>query len=228
MVSDLPVSPGRVLEAFPALAALAETDQAMLMAGARPVSLAAGTVLFRPGEPCRAFLMVVSGAIRVGLTSREGQAITLYRVARGQTCILTTACMMAGRAYDAEGVCETDVAALAVPPPLFDALMASSEGFRRFVFSSYGVRLTDLMRLVDAMAFVPLEHRLVRWLLSAAATASPIAMTHAQLAQDLGTAREVVSRHLRDLQRRGLIGQARGAITVLDRAGLETIVAGER
>lgn len=179
---------------------------------ARAVELKRGQKVFEPGQACAAFLVVTAGTVKVSTVTSTGRELLLYRVAEGETCVLTTACLLAGADYDAEGVTETDVEAIAIPKVLFEELMAMSPAFRSFVFSSYGVRLRDLIGLVQDVSQRQLDRRLARFLVDRAAT--PLTMTQQEIAAELGTAREVVSRLLKQFSADGLVQIERKSIVV--------------
>ena len=191
-----------------------EPDAVSRLSAARQVALKRGQAVFQPGQACSAFLVVTAGTVKVSTVTSSGRELLLYRVGAGETCVLTTACLLAEADYDAAGVTESDVEALAIPKPLFEALMALSPAFRRFVFSSYGVRLRDLIGLVQEVSKRQVDRRLARFLAERAAT--PIAMTHQEIAAELGTAREVVSRLLKQFAGDGLVAIERRHILVVD------------
>lgn len=197
-----------------------------LAAAGRRVAIPVGTVLFRPGEACDRWLLVLSGSVRVTRTDRAGRTLLLYRVGPGETCILTTTGLIEGVAYDAEAVAETAVEVLAVPGEAFLRLLAEEPRFRRFAFAAYARRIASLMALVEELAFDELGARLARRLLALAGTDGVISATHERLAEDLATAREVVSRRLKAFERSGFVRLARGRIAVTDRAGLAAAAAG--
>jgi CRP/FNR family transcriptional regulator len=180
-----------------------EPDSIARLTEARPVALKRGQAVFQPGQACAAFLLVTAGTVKVSTVTSSGRELMLYRVGPGETCVLTTACLLAGSDYDAEGLTETDVEALAIPKPLFEELMAVSPAFRRFVFSSYGVRLRDLIGLVQEVSQRQVDRRLARFLADRAT--APITLTHQEIAAELGTAREVVSRLLKQFAGEGLV-----------------------
>ncbi|WP_374334068.1 Crp/Fnr family transcriptional regulator [Aestuariivirga sp.] len=189
-----------------------EPASAARLAAARPVALNRGQAVFQPGQACAAFLIVTAGSVKVSTVTSSGRELMLYRVGPGETCVLTTACLLAGADYDAEGMTETEVEALAVPKPLFEELMAESPAFRRFVFSSYGVRLRDLIGLVQDVSQRQVDRRLARFLAERAG--APLALTHQEIATELGTAREVVSRLLKQFAGEGLVEIERRSIVV--------------
>lgn len=194
-----------------------------LMTAARIMKFQKGAQVFGPLNVPDSLLFLMSGTIRVSQTSDGGREIVLYRVDAGESCVLTTACMLAEEAYNAEGTAETDVTAVVLPKASFDRLVAEEAPFRQFVFSAYSRRLIDLLRVVDDVAFGRIDVRLAQRLLSLAGGQAEISATHQQLASELGTAREVVSRTLQDFQKRGLIAQSRGRIALKDPAALQSL-----
>ena len=192
--------------------------RARLAAAARPLAAPAGAVLFHPGDPCGGFVMLGAGTIRVDLVAEDGHALLLYRVAPGEACLLTTACLFSGESYAAEGRAETAVAGLLLPRAAFDALIAESPAFRGFVLAGFGQRFAALMARIEALSFRSVDRRLAAVLL--ARQAPEIAATQAELATEVGTAREVVTRRLAAFARDGLVAIGRGTVTVRDRAGL--------
>jgi CRP/FNR family transcriptional regulator len=189
----------------------------------RPI--AAGSILFRPGELCGQFPIVMAGSLKVSCTTGAGRRILLYRVGPGQSCILSTACLLAEESFAAEGIAETAVTALMLSAGAFERLIASQPGFRRLVFAGYAARITALMARIEGLIDKPLEVRLAACLVERAGAGVSIDLTHEQLAADIGTAREVVSRGLASLARRGLIARTRSHIGILDRAGLQALAS---
>jgi len=211
------------LEAFPELAALESATQRRLADEARPVTLPAGTTVFHDGDACSNYLLVLDGTVRVQKISSSGREITLYRVGDGQTCILTTTCLLSGERYPAEGITETEVRAIILGNGLFQALLAESPGFRQFVFAVYARRVTDLIVLVEEVAFGRMDLRLASRLRDSANASGMVAATHQELAAELGSAREVVSRLLKDFEQRGLVALHRGRVELLDRTALDQL-----
>jgi CRP/FNR family transcriptional regulator len=208
------------IDGFEGLAGLSEEQKARLQARSRRMSVPAGTVVFGPGRMPEHLLLLLSGTVRVQQTSESGREIVLYRVSGGESCVMTTACLLASQDYTAEGIAETAVEAVAIPRALFEELLAESQAFRRFVFRAYAERMTDLFLVVEDVAFRRMDIRLAQKLLDLADGGDRVAATHQRLASELGTAREVVSRQLGEFQRRGWVTASRGTIRIDDRAGL--------
>lgn len=212
------------LDRFPGLATLEAPVRNRLIEAAKVVHLPSGTVIFGPGHPPANLLLLLEGRVRVQQITKNGREIVLYRVHAGESCVLTTACLLAFEDYTAEGVAETEVDAVTIPRAAFDEAMSTSPAFRRFVFSAYSRRITDLFLTVEEIAFGRMDARLAAKLLELAGTDTQIAATHGALATELGTAREVVSRQMAEFQRRGWVEQRRGTVQLADREALEQFV----
>ena len=210
-------------ERFKGTAALPPEVRKRLNATARIIHIKKGDQVFGPMNIPDSLFFLYDGRIRVSQSSDSGREIVLYRVDAGESCVLTTACMLAEEAYNAEGIAETDVTAVVLPKPAFDRLAAEEDAFRNFVFAAYSRRLIDLLRVVDDVAFGRIDVRLAERLLTLGDGLKEIRTTHQELASELGTAREVISRVLNDFHKRNLIEQSRGVITFRNKAGLGAI-----
>jgi CRP/FNR family transcriptional regulator len=204
------------IAAFPGLQALEPDVAKPLIDASQVVRLPAGTRIFGAGQAPQAYLLLLAGTVRVQQVSDAGREIVLYRVSGGESCALTTACLMGYEEYQAEGIAETEVDAVAIPRATFDELIATSAAFRRFVFTAFSVRITNLFRVIEEVAFARVDVRLAQRLLELGGATHRIELTHQQLAAELGTAREVISRQLNEFQRRGWIATSRGAIDIHD------------
>ena len=202
---------------------LDEATKAALEKRAFLLRAPAGAWLFREGLACEGYPIIVSGRVRVQKTGANGREIALYRVGPGETCVITTACLMRNAAYDAEAVAETDVTAKILPKAEFRDLVAKSESFRDFVFRSFSARISHLLARIEEVAFERIDRRLALRLLDAASEDGSVAQTHRELAVELGTAREVVSRKLKDFERSGWIELHRGGLRLLNAAALRQI-----
>jgi CRP/FNR family transcriptional regulator len=204
------------IDQFKGLSALGAEARAALEARASIVTLPEGTLIFGPDKVPENLLLLLRGTVRVQQLAESGREIVLYRVNAGESCVLTAACLLAFEDHSAEGIAETEVEAVAIPRAVFDTLVSQSEAFRRFVFSAYSKRITDLFLTIEEIAFRRVDLRLAQKLLERDRGDHVIRATHAQMANELGTAREVVSRQLQEFGRRGWVRSARGEITLTD------------
>jgi CRP/FNR family transcriptional regulator len=209
---------------FPALAGLPPDERAKLLGGAMAMQLPAGTTVYAPHQPCNAFILICDGHVRVYQLDADGNEIVLYRLGPGHLCILTTLTLLADGSYSAFAITETPVQAIGLPAATFNDLMAGSAEFRGFVFNAQAARMADLMRVIQNVAFESIDSRLAARLLALAADGA-LAITHQQLAAEIGTAREVVSRHLKAFERRGWISLSRGRVELRKPAPLRAAAA---
>jgi CRP/FNR family transcriptional regulator len=207
------------LQSFPPLLALEANARDILTKSARIVEAPIGTVGYREGGTCGAYVMRLSGQSRVYKMSSSGREILLYRVAAGETCVITTTCLLGNSNYPASTIVEEPIRDVIIPTAAFNQLMIDSPIFRRFVMTNYGALISDLIVLLDEVAFHSLDARLAKLLLDAGSAS--IGRTHQLIADELGTAREVVSRQLKRFEKKGWVALGRGHVEISDRAKLE-------
>lgn len=193
---------------------------------ATPRQIPAGTVLFRPGDACRGFVVLHDGCIRVTLTAANGREVVLYRVTPGDVCLQTFGCLVEDRKYSALGVAETALVADIISPAEFHRAIGRDEAFRRRVFGAVARRFADFEQLVEDVALTGFEARLARALLRLAGAQDTVHATHEQLAVETGSGRAVVSRQLAGFAAAGHVKLERGCVTLQDRAALSRIAAG--
>jgi CRP/FNR family transcriptional regulator len=181
------------------------------------------TVLFRAGDPCRGFVVLREGSIRVTLGASNGKEVVLYRVRPGDVCLQTFSCLVENRDYTAEGVAESELVAEIVPPNDFLQRIAIDSDFRNSVFQAVARRFSDFEELVENIALTGLKCRLARTLLRLAGEGSEIDTTHDQLAKETASGRAAITRQLTSLSEDSLVRLERGRILITDRDGLESL-----
>lgn len=207
----------RLLRLYPSLAEIPAAELDALLGNATVMPVPGGTVVFDENQPCLGFPMLLSGSIRVIKSSPNGRELQLYRVMPGESCILTSSCLLGHTRYQARGIAEKALEMVLMPPLSFHALLSKQAAFRDYVFHLFSDRLTDLMQLVSAVAFQKLDQRLAALLI---AKPSPLLTTHQALADELGSAREIVSRLLKGFSEQGWVKLAREQIQITDTAAL--------
>ena len=194
-----------------------------IISHANQVTLNKGTTIFHQGDSCQNFILVMEGTVKVFTRASNGREIVLYRVSKGQSCTLTTSCLLASDNYPAEAVTESQVQALVLSLNHFNQGLAQSPSFRQFVFNTYGQRLCDVISLVSEVSGNRIDNRLAKQLLSLSHNNSVIHKTHQELATDLGTAREVITRQLNQFAEQQWLKLSRGKIELLQPESLKAL-----
>jgi len=211
-------APPDLLTLYPALAALPVPVTQLT-----PMTVPAGTRLFRENDPCQGFPLVLDGEVRVSRSAANGRELELYRVSPGEMCLVSSASLFAHQPMTAHGVTTSDTTLCLLAPPAFEAALADPD-FRRYVLGLFAARMADLTGLIEAIAFQRLDSRLASALLG---HGQQLRTTHQALADELGTVREIVTRLLHRFERDGLVELSRESITIRDSAGLRAIAAGQ-
>lgn len=209
-----------ILQHFPFYESAPPERRAHYAFVAQPVRLAAGDEFYREGGEIRGVAFVGTGDIRVSRTDASGRELHLYHVQDGQACIVNMLCAFLGRPALADATAETPTVAAVLPPARFRAFVGEDEAMRTFVFDAFARRLADVMTLADEIAYGRVGARVEALLQQQFAHRRTIDATHEWIAAEVGTAREVASRLLKDLERRGAIALGRGRIHLRDGAKL--------
>ncbi len=183
------------------------------------------TVLFRAGDPCKGFVVLHEGTIRVTLGAANGREVVLYRVTPGDVCLQTFSCLIENRDYSAEGVAESELVAEIIPPGEFTKRISLDTGFRESVFRAVARRFADFEQLVEDVALTSLGCRLARVLLRLAADDQEVDATHDQLARETASGRAAISRQLAAFSASGLVRLERGRVLLANRDGLESLAS---
>ncbi len=181
----------------------------------------AGRDVFVEGDRSEAIALILSGVVRVYQIGESGREITLYRFGDGESCILTANAILSHETFPAIATVEEDVEAVMIPAATFRDWVRRSELWQAFVFRLLSNRLVSVLTTVDEVVFRRLDARLAAFLLRQAGPGDIVRMTHQEIAAELGSSREVISRVLESLTAEGLIDRGRGQITLLDRPELE-------
>jgi len=212
---------GRVVRLLPILRRADPQLAGEIREAASLVRLRAGHDVFVEGDRVEAIALLLSGVVRVYAIGSGGREITLYRFGQGQSCVLTASAILNRKTFPAVATVEQDAEALLIPAEAFRRWVHRSDLWRDFVFDMLSQRLASVVETLDEALFRRMDARLAAFLLARARPGNPVRITHQQIASELGSSREVVSRLLEELARAGLIRTARGEIQVVDAAGLE-------
>jgi len=181
----------------------------------------AGHDVFVEGQRVDAIPILVSGVVRVYQIGETGREVTLYRFRAGESCVLTATAILTEQSFPAIATVEQDAQAVMIPAATFHEWVATHDMWHAFYVALVAQRLASVMSIVDEVAFRRLDQRVAALLARRARRANPVVITHQQIAAELGSAREAVSRVLEDLAAKGCIAVGCGRIEVTDLAGLE-------
>lgn len=213
-------------QVLPALDKTADEITRQLLDNSDVISLPANTTVFQQGDACKNYLIVLDGKVKVFTRAENGREIMLYRLHSGDSCVLTTSCLFGQKNYPAEGKTDTAVTALAIPATQFNKVLQQSVTFRELVFSAFSSHLSNLITLIEEVAFGKLDVRLARYLLSHCDNQHVLTSTHQNIATELGSAREVISRQLKELESKGYLKIQRGNIQIDNIEAIQLIANG--
>ena len=203
----------RIFDAYPSLTRLSPRLLARIQSELQPVGAADGHEFFSVGDSCQALPLLASGTVRVLTPLPSGRTVPLYKLGPGEFCVLSVSCLLGDVLYPAAGRAAGTVVGAALPKALFRTLVDDDAAFRNEVFSVFASRLCSLLTLIEEMARTRLDERLADLLVSRGPV---IRATHQELADELGTAREVVSRILEHFEDHGLVRLRRARVDILD------------
>ena len=185
------------------------------------INVPAGVSVCQSGDVCDSLVLVLSGQVKVFRPAETGRSLTLYYVGRHESCILTASCILNNTPFPAFAETITEVSALTIPPAQVKKWLETEPLWRDYVFLLLSQRMGDLIELVNALAFQGLDGRLAKWLLQQSVESSIIQVTHQNIAEELASSREVVSRLLKDFEGQGLVELGRGTIKIINREFLK-------
>jgi len=217
--------PDRLLGAlFPDLPSRPELVEGVRAHGRR-IDLPAEARIFEPGSRCDALAIVVSGCVRAFQQSPSGRRVGLYDVTPGEACVLTTCCVLSDTPFPACAASSTETVAVTIPATVFRDWFARHPFWRDFAVDLVAAKLHALLGLLDSVVFQSVDERVARVLLESRADNDGHApLTHAQIAQRIGSTRESVSRSIDRFRTRGWVRTARGSIEILEPGALGSLM----
>jgi len=182
------------------------------------ISFPENTKLLQPNTPCMQFMLLLEGCVRIYQQTRDDREATLYRIHGGDLCVLSINSLIEQKQFGAFAQCETELTALTFSREQFMQAMAIYEPFRVFILKSITRKFNDVLTLIEETVFENLDTRLVCLLMRLAKNSNTdtLYITHQELARELGSSREVISRILKGIEKQGCIKLGRGVIQILD------------
>jgi len=177
-----------------------------------------GEIIMDIGQSIESIPLVIEGSIKIIREDQEGRELFLYYLEQGHACATSITCCMTGQKSTIRAIAEEYTRYLSIPTALSDEWMLKYKGWKNFVMSTYAERFEELLKAVDQLAFKKMDERLAKYLQDKAEVheSSEINISHQEIAYDLNTSREVVSRLLKQLERMGAIRLGRNRIKLLN------------
>lgn len=183
----------------------------------------AGRDVFVVGDRANAIALLLDGVVRVYIVGETGREITLYRFGSGESCVLTATAILNEQEFPAIALVEKRTHAVMIPEEKFREWVGKFDIWRDFMFSLYSRRLFSMMAVINEVVFHRMDQRIAAYLFKLGANKNPVIATHQEIASELGSSREVISRLLESFQAEGYIQTQRGSIDILNFPGLEQL-----
>jgi CRP/FNR family transcriptional regulator len=181
-----------------------------------------GREIFVEGDVVDGIALLISGTVRVYKLGETGREITLYRFGEGQSCVITANAILHQQQFPAIAMVEEDSEAVMIPAEIFRDWVRRYDPWRDFVFNLVSERLARVIEIVDVVAFQRLDRRVASFLLKRSQHQNPIKITHQEVANEVGSSREVISRLLEEFTKQEFVRLSRGEIEILDPEGLQS------
>lgn len=210
---------------FPIWSKLNQAQQSRILDSLITRRVEKGTVIHNGSVDCTGLILVKSGQLRAYLLSDEGREITMYRLFDRDMCLFSASCMMHSLQFDITIEAEKDTEFWIIPAEIYKNLMEKSAPAANYTNELMATRFSDVMWLIEQIMWKSLDKRVAAFLLEEAAIegSDRLKITHEAIANHLGSHREVITRMLRYFQNEGMVKLSRGAVTLLDRNGLEKL-----
>ena len=203
---------------------LTEAERELVNRSVRTVIFPKGALVLSSGD-CLGLVQVLRGRLRAYLLSEEGREVTVFRVEEDETCVLSASCVMSQISFETSLVAEEETELLVLGSGAFGKLTEENIYIRCFLYEMAAERFSEVLWVMQQILFMGFDRRLALYLLEQCRRTGKtvLKLTHEQIARDLGSAREVVTRMLRRFSDEGWVELSRGAVTVADKAGLEEL-----
>lgn len=204
---------------------LTNDEKEILRAGVFEKQFAKGELIHNSAEPCTGVIIVREGRLRTYMLSETGKEITLYYLEKGDMCILSASCVLSTISFEVHIEAEEETKALQISASTFNQIMKSNLKVENYALRLATIRFSDVMWAMQQILFLSMDKRLAMYLYEQAIKekSDTLCVTHEEIAKSLGTAREVVTRLLKQFAKKQIVELSRGKITILDRNKLSSM-----
>lgn len=213
-------------EAYPFWERLSAEERAELLRCAAPVSYRKGECVHRSDMGCTGAVLVLSGLLRVYIVSEEGREVTLFRIHTGESCVLSASCLLDTIAFDLLIDAAEDARTLVVPTSVLHPIMERNPYVGLYMYKQATERFSDVMWTMQQILFMGVDRRVAIFLWDEMARQGKqiLKITHDELARNIGSAREVVTKVMKYFAGEGIVRVKRGQVEILDREKLRALL----
>lgn len=202
---------------------LKDTEKNNLVKYSKLITYKKGDILYQGSKTCIGLIIVVKGSLRAYLSSDNGKQVTLYKLYENDICLFSASCIMKDINFDINLECEEDLEAIIIPPEKYEFILQDSTIISNYVGKILSSRFSDTIWVLEQFVFHSLDKRLANYLLEQKLKNNVLTITHEKIANELGSAREVISRMLKYFENEKIIKLNRNNITLLEIQKLERI-----
>ncbi len=205
---------------------LSDNEKNLVKNNVTKVTYNKGEILYSADNECLGLVLIKKGGLRVYILSEDGREVTLYRLSEGDSCVLSASCILNNITFDVVIDADTDTEVLLLNIGTFSKLNTENIYVENFSYKNAVDRFSDVMWAVEQILFMSFDKRLATFLIdeSSKTKSNDINLTHEQIAKYLGSAREVVSRMLKNFESQGILKLSRGLIRISDKEKLKELL----
>ncbi len=174
-----------------------------------------GMIIFGDNGNCKGVPLIVQGNLRLFRVSENGREMTVYKIGKGELCVLAAICILGDLEYEYSVEAETNCIIADIPPDIFKLLLDTDKAFKTYVFNTLAEKLIISLNKIEMVNFTGIEERILNYLEMHSDDNNLVKTTHEKIAIELGTSREVISRQIKKMADRGMLIQKRGFITLI-------------
>ncbi len=212
--------------AYPFWEKLSARERAAILQGCVPMSYQKGTHVHRADMGCKGAIWVRSGLLRVYIVSEEGREVTLFRIHAGENCVLSASCLLDSIQFDIMIEAAEDVQAIVIPAAVLHPIMEHNPYVGLYIYQQAAERFSDVMWMMQQILFMGADRRVAIFLWDEMVRRRQpvLQLTHDEIARNIGSAREVVSKVMKYLSEEGAVRLKRGSVEIADREKLRSLL----
>lgn len=213
-------------EQFPFWSIMTEDEQKVTKNRLYTRTYTAGQIICRGHNDCLGMILILRGTMRAYLLSPDGREVTLYRIREGESCIMAASCVLRAISFETHIDAETDCDFLVLPATVISDFINKNPQIKAAAYEMAAGRFSDVIGAMERLVFLNLEQRLASFILEEVAetNSDTINMTHEQIAVNIGSAREAVSRSLKRMEEHNWIDMFRGGIRLIQPHSLHELL----